>query len=291
VLTLAKMELAPDRGTTELWKVLANRGLALFAIGMTTLLGVLRRRAEAERRKAEERVREQQATLAHLGRLSMLGQVAAGLAHELNQPLAAACLQADIASRLAAGDSVRPELTTALTEIADQTRRAADIVKSIRRMASRSAPRHDPVDVNDVARGVARLVDWQAQRAGVAVRLKLAEPLEPTFGDRTQFEQVLFNLMQNAIEAVTGRDGPRVVAVETAAAADAVTVSVRDTGPGLADAARAFEPFYTTKPDGLGLGLAISRGIVEAHGGTLQAGESADGGAEFVFTLPTAAKE
>lgn len=289
VLTVAKMELVPERGSTEMWKVIVNRCLALFAIGMTTLLGLLRRQAAAERQRAEERLREHQADLAHMSRLSMLGQVTAALAHELNQPLAAVCLQADIGARLAVpGGTVREELTAALGEISEQSRRAADIVASIRRMARRTDPGSDPVDLNEVVRVVARLLDWQARRADVAIEQQLDIAGGTTFGDQIQIEQVLFNLVQNAIEAVVARgEGPRLVTIETRRGADTMTLSVRDTGIGITNPEQAFERFYTTKPTGLGLGLAISKGIVEAHGGKIWA-ESAEGGAMFAFTLPLA---
>ncbi len=285
ILTLAKMEAFPERGTTELWKVIANRYLALFAIGMTTLLGVLRRRAE-------ERAREHQAALAHVGRLSLLGQVTAGLAHELNQPLAAVCLQADIASRLAVqGQPVRPELSVALVEIAEQSARAAGIVKGLRRLAGRAHPGNDPVDLNAAVRVVARLLDWKARRAGAVMELHLSAPSGTVRGDPILIEQVLFNLIQNAIEAVATRlDGPRVVTIDITPGPETLVVSVRDTGPGLSDPEKVFEPFYTTKPDGMGLGLAISGSIVEAHGGRLCA-TSLDDGTEFSFTLPLARPE
>ena len=294
VLTLAKMGIVPERGTTEMWKVVANRCLALFAIGMTALLGVLRRRAEVERSRAEERLREHQADLAHMGRLSALGQVTATLAHELNQPLAAICLQADTAARLAASNGqVQTELAAALTEIAEQSARAAEILRGVRRVRCRTSLCRDVIDLNDVAQGVVRLMEWQVRRAGVTVQLHLAaDPLERTFGDRTQIEQVLFNLIQNAIEAAAQLDnGLRTVTVETVAGSDAVTVIVRDTGPGLADAGRVFERFYTTKPNGTGLGLAIGRSIAEAHGGRLWTEPAAGGGTAFSFLLPVTHQE
>jgi signal transduction histidine kinase len=293
VLTIAKMEIVPERGTTEMWKVIANRCLALFAIGMTTLLGVLRRKAEAERQNAEEKLREHQADVVHMGRLSMLGQIATSLAHELNQPLAAVCLQADIAARIAVvGSLVGPELPVTLAEIAEQSSRAADIIKSIRRMAKRTEPGRDPVDVNDAVRGVVRLLAWQARRAEVSVELRLADSLGASRGDRVQIEQVVFNLLQNAIESVMERTGgPRTVTIQTTREADVVTVSVHDTGVGLADTEHVFERFYTTKPNGMGMGLAISRSIIEAHTGKLWARPADDGGAVFSFTLPVARRE
>jgi C4-dicarboxylate-specific signal transduction histidine kinase len=291
VLTMAKMELVPERGTTEMWKVVVNRSLALFAIGMTTFLGMLRRRAEAERERAEERVREHLADLAHMGRLKTAGQLAAGLAHELNQPLAAVCLQAEIAARLAAGgEAERPAVFAALGEIAEQSQRAAAILQTLRRMIRRAEPRREPVDVNAVVRAVAGLLDREARRAEVEVRLRLAEALPPVTGDRVQLEQVVFNLLQNAVEAAgTDGDGHQAAWVETARDGHQITVTVRDSGAGLdpQDAERVFERFYTTKPQGMGMGLAISRSIVEAHGGRLWAASAPDRGSAFTFHLPT----
>lgn len=292
VLTVGKLGIVTDRGETELWKVLANRGLALFAVGMTTLLGVLRQRAAREREEAEERLRANQAALAHVGRLSLLGQVAAGLAHELNQPLAAVALHAEIASRWAVpGEPVRPELADALKEIVSQSARAAEIVRSVRRLARRGTPGTDRVRVDEVVASAAALLDWQARRAGAVVRVTPGGPAAVVNADRVQVEQVLVNLVQNALDAVAGQpDGMREVAVGVTTEGDMVTVRVADSGPGGFDPDRLFEPFYTTKAGGLGLGLAISRGIVEAHGGRLWAAPSAAGTA-FAFTLPVARED
>ncbi|MBP3959035.1 GHKL domain-containing protein [Gemmata sp. G18] len=279
VLTFAKMEIVPERGNTEMWKVIVNRCLALFAIGMTTLLGVLRRRAEAK-------VRQHEADLARMSRLAVAGELATVLAHELNQPLAAVCLQADMAALLAT-ESTSGELRAALDEVAEQSHRAAEIVRSIRHTVRRTSAERGSVDLNEVVRVVARLLDWRARRTGVSVELHLAaDPLPPTYGDRVQLEQVLFNLLQNAIEAVEAGSGPRTVVMETLPEGDWLTVRVRDTGPGLADPKRAFEQFYTTKPDGMGLGLAISRSIVVTHGGALTAATRPEGGAELTCVLP-----
>jgi C4-dicarboxylate-specific signal transduction histidine kinase len=280
-LTVAKMEIAPDRGTTELWKVIANRGLALFAIGMTLLLGVLRRRAELKNRQHE-------ADLARLARLAVAGELATVLAHELNQPLAAVCLQADLAAHHAADGPA--ELRAALAEVSEQSGRAAEIVRTMRRAFSRTGPERGPVDLVDAVGVVVRLIDWKARRAGVTLQVRLAAvPL--THGHRVQLEQVVFNLIQNAIESVVARgDGPRLVTVETDRDGEMVRVRVRDTGVGLPDADRVFERFFTTKPDGMGLGLAISRSAAEAHGGKLTA-KSIDGGAEFTLALPVFREE
>jgi C4-dicarboxylate-specific signal transduction histidine kinase len=288
VLTVAKIGLVPEKGATEWWKVIANRCLALFAIGMTTLLGLRRRRADEERAKAEETTRQHTADLARMGRLTALGQMATDLAHELNQPLAAVCLQADIAAQLvAAAPDPPPALAAALQEVVEQSRRAADIVWAVRRLARKADPQDAAVDVNEAARTVVRLLDWLARRANAAVETALAADLPLARGDRVQVEQVLFNLIQNALEAVASTHGPRVVRVETAADGPRLVVRVTDSGGGLSDPDRVFERFYTTKPDGTGTGLSISRAIAEAHGGTLTAANPPVGGAAFTLTLPT----
>jgi C4-dicarboxylate-specific signal transduction histidine kinase len=278
VLTVAKMEIVPERGNTEMWKVIVNRCLALFAIGMTTLLGLLRRRAEA-------RIRQHEADLTRMSRVAVAGELATVLAHELNQPLAAVCLQADVAAHLAS-DSASSELKAALDEVAVQSRRAAEIVRTMRRTMRRTEPERGTVAVNEAVQVVARLLDWKARRTNVSVHLNLADSVPLVYGDHVQIEQVIFNLLQNAIEAVVARgDGPRTVQIETARRKEMVCVVVRDTGVGLPDPERIFERFYTTKPDGMGLGLVISRSIAEAHGGKLSA-QAIEGGAEFTFELP-----
>jgi C4-dicarboxylate-specific signal transduction histidine kinase len=220
--------------------------------------------------------------------------LATGLAHELNQPLAAVCLQAELAARLRETDdpTSQAELGEALREISEQSHRAADIIRTLRRMIRRSDPAQKPVDLNEVARAVVRLIDWQARRAGVEVHLRLEEDPPPpqVTGDRTQLEQVTFNLLQNAVEAAAGADaGPRVAQIETAwDGKGRVILTVRDTGPGLkpGEEARVFERFFTTKPDGMGMGLAIGKSIVEAHGGKMYVAHHIGRGAAFAFALP-----
>ena len=289
VLTVAKMVLVPEYGTTEVWKVVANRGLALFAIGMTLFLGVRRRQAETDRAGAEEKVREHLADLARLGRVSTAGQLATGLAHELNQPLAAVCLYAEMAERLVETGAAAGDVLPALREVNEQAHRAAEIVRGLRRMIRSEPPAITPVDLTEVVRTVARLLEPHALRAAADIRLDLAAvPL--VSGDRVQLEQVVFNLLQNAVEAVEAiPDGPRRVIITTATDdAGLVAVSVRDTGIGLPAGAeiRVFERFFTTRREGIGMGLAISRSIVEAHGGRIAVLRIPGGGAVFTVELP-----
>jgi signal transduction histidine kinase len=161
----------------------------------------------------------------------------------------------------------------------------------MRQTVRRTEPERGAVELNEAVQVVARLLDWKARRANVAVHLNLANSLPNTYGDRVQIEQVIFNLLQNAIEAVVARDnGPRTVEIETSTCGEIACVVVRDTGIGLLDSERVFERFYTTKPDGMGLGLAISRSIAEAHGGKLFA-RAIEGGAEFTLELPVYQEE
>ncbi len=292
VLTIAKMGLFPDRGTTEQWKVITNRCLAIFAIGMSALLGVQRRRAESQRQQAEAQMRLHLADLAHIGRLKIAGQLATSLAHELNQPLAAVSLQSEIATQLVQQDGAesREALLSSLREITEQSQRAGAIVRSLREHVKKPESSRSAVSLNDVVHDAVRLIEPQAERAGVTIRSKLAEPLPPIWGDSIQLEQVLLNLMQNAIEAVTAEEsGLRVVQVETRCDdAQQIAVNVSDTGIGFPphEAERLFERFHSTKPHGMGMGLAICRSIIEDHGGRLWGCSNSERGATFTLTLP-----
>ena len=288
MLTFAKMEIMPDRGTTEMWKVIVNRCLALFAIAMTTFLGLRRKQAEAKRNEAVLLVREHSADLARMGRLNTAGQLAAGLAHELNQPLSAVCLQAELAERLAENGADAKELAPMLSEIAEQSQRAAEIVRGLRRMLRHDAPAPTDVDLNEVVAAMARLLESQAMRSKVEVRVERGA-IPAVNADRVQLEQVVFNLVQNAIESI-GESATRNVTVATTLEGEYVCVAVQDSGAGLppGDEARVFERFFTTKPEGMGMGLAISRSIVEGHGGRIRAERLPEGGTRFAFSIPVA---
>jgi len=286
ILTVAKMQIMTDRGTTEMWKVVVNRCLALFAIGMTTFLGMRRKQAEAKRNEAMLLTREHLADLARMGRLNTAGQLAAGLAHELNQPLSAVCLQAELAERLAENGADAKALRPMLAEIAEQSQRAAEIVRGLRRMLRHESPEPADVDLNEVVTAVFRLLESQALRAKVELKL-VPGAIRHARADRVQLEQVVFNLVQNAIESMA--DSPtRTATVYTTLEGEYVCVAVEDTGPGFApgEEAKLFERFHTTKPEGMGMGLAIGKSIVEAHGGRIRAEARPNGGARFAFSIP-----
>ena len=239
---------------------------------------------------AEAQARQHRAEIAHAARLSTLGGMAAGLAHELNQPLAAVVSYArGCARRLEAGELSKAALLEVLEEISAQALRAGEVLRRIRDFL-RGESRREEVDLNDLVRGALRFAEGEARRAEIRLELELApEPLRIEV-DPIQIEQVILNLVQNGFEVMTTINGTeRVISIATRRLApDTVEVTVRDSGAGLSSdvAARLFEPFFSTKPDGLGLGLSISRTIVESHGGRLWATANPDArGTAFRFTL------
>src|SRR5262249_5186855 len=244
-----------------------------------------------ERKRAEEALRTAQAELAHVARVATLGELAASIAHEINQPLGAVVNNASACVRWLAAQNVEAARQSALRVVADG-HRASDIIGRIRALAQKAPPHKDWLDLNATIRDVLALAHSEVQRHGVLVETQLAAEVPRMLGDRIQLQQVLLNLVMNAIEALSGVSaGPRTLWVSSeCGAAPEVVIAVRDSGPGLEPEglARLFEAFYTTKPQGLGLGLAISRRIIEAHGGRLWASANNDHGATFQFTLPTA---
>jgi two-component system CheB/CheR fusion protein len=242
-----------------------------------------------DERYAEDEVRERQAELAHAHRVLTAGELATALAHELNQPLAAisthseACLQ-----HLRRGTLEPDKLTRSLEQIALQAQRAGHVIRELREFLTKEETPRAPTDLNALVHTASDLIAAEARDCGVQIELDLAAELAPVTVARIQVKHALINLLQNAIEAIHGAGmSSGTVAVSTQVAADDMAeVIVHDTGPGLdpETVQRIFEPFYTTKPDGLGMGLAISRTIIEAHGGKFWA--NSDGGATFHFTLP-----
>jgi PAS domain S-box-containing protein len=242
-----------------------------------------------ERKRAEDALHHAQMELAHVTRVATLGEMTASIAHEINQPLgavvnsASACLRWLDAQKL---EEARRSATRVITE----GHRAGEIIARIRALAKKAPPEKDWVDVNETIHEVIVLARNEVQRNGVALETQLSDDVPLILADRIHLQQVILNLMMNAIEAMSGAgDGPRELWVGSGMdKSQGVLVSVRDSGPGLDPKSidRLFDAFYTTKPHGLGMGLAISRSIIEAHGGRLWATANAPRGAVFQFTLP-----
>ena len=244
-----------------------------------------------ERKRAADALRELQVELAHVNRLATMGQLAASIAHEINQPIGAVRNNAHAALRfLAAEPPDLTEVTEALECVVKETYRAGDIIGGIRDQIKKTPPRMDIVDLNEAIEDVIALVRGELLKYRVSVQTQLAEGLSPVRGDRVQLQQVMLNLILNAIEAMTSVDDEaRELVVSTESSpAEGLFVDVGDSGPGIApeDRERIFGSFYTTKPDGVGIGLSICRAIIDAHGGRLWADAHQPRGAVFRFTLP-----
>jgi len=251
--------------------------------------------AELERQRVAHRVatlalRRHEDELAHVLRLGTMGEMAAHLAHELTQPLGAICNYAAGCRRTLEGSPwVAPALIEALDEISHEAMRAGEIIRRLRGFVRKAEAQRTPLDVNAMVRSVARLIDTEARESGVAVRLALAAGVPTIQADAIQIEQVTINLVRNALESMQGSaaDDHELV-IATGADRDHVEVAISDTGPGLSaeTTARAFEAFYTTKPGGLGMGLSISRSLIDAHGGRLWPTHDGGRGVTFRFRLP-----
>jgi signal transduction histidine kinase len=242
------------------------------------------------RRTAERREQEARAQAAHATRVGAMGAFAASLAHELTQPLAASLANAETGVRLlAAPEPDLDELRATLADIVADERRAGELVQKLRRFLRRGEVERGELDLREVLEEVLHLVGREAEARGVRLGLEIAEALPKIVGDRVELQQVVLNLLSNAIDAVAAGDRTvREIMVRAGRSGDGVSVEVRDSGPGM-DAetlARIFQPFFTTKPKGMGLGLSISRTIVEAHGGTLSAHSAPGKGSTFRIELP-----
>jgi PAS domain S-box-containing protein len=249
-----------------------------------------RKRAEEER----ERLRQAQADLARVNRVTTMGELTASLAHEVNQPIAAALTNANTCLRWLTRD--HPDLNEAreaASRIVKDATRAADIISRVRLFYKKGAPQRELVDVNEVIREMIILLRGEATRYNITVRTELAAELPQVTGDRVQLQQVMMNLMINSIDAMKDADGTRELAIKSQRTEkEEVLVSVSDTGVGLPaqQADQIFKAFFTTKPHGTGMGLSISRSIVESHDGRLWAAENSPRGTSFYFTLPTKAE-
>jgi PAS domain S-box-containing protein len=243
-----------------------------------------------ERKQAEKQAEEHRTELLHVSRLSTVGEMASGFAHELNQPLSAilsfsnACLQL-IKSGMADNDKI----TECLETISSQTKRAGEVTRRIRNFIQKRSPHRSTVDIHNLLRDVVGFMDSDIRHSSIKLNLELADDIPVVFVDAIQIEQVLLNLVRNAIEAMRNIDTEnRRLTIQTSPGDNAVEVTVSDTGIGLPEqeADRIFDPFFTTKTDGLGVGLSISRTIIEAHDGNLWVKSNRDSGAEFGFVLP-----
>ena len=252
------------------------------------LLGITR--DITEHKWAEEQGRRHQTELARVARLSTMGEMATGLAHELNQPLSAiANFARGCIRRLRSGDVAPGDLIEPLEEVCEQAERAGEIMRHVRDFVRKSEPRMTAVDINLVVRSVVKFTEHEARQNETVVTLQLAPEQPRVWADSIMVEQVICNLVRNAMEAMAEtRTLRREVVIRTVPhGEDAVEVEVIDTGPGIDGAVidQVFDQFFTTKPEGVGMGLSISRSIVESHGGSIRAESRAGGGATFRFTL------
>jgi C4-dicarboxylate-specific signal transduction histidine kinase len=249
-----------------------------------------------ERKQVEHALREAEAALAHVTRVTTLGEVTASIAHEVNQPLLGIVTSASSCSRwLAAEPPNLQRAQRALERIMKAGARASAVIDRVRTLVKRQPLRVAPVDLNEIVRDMIAMVRHELQRAGVSLKTSLAEELAAVPGDRVQLQQVVLNLILNAIDATREIEGRarQVVVASRFERGKAVHVEVRDSGVGLApdSQARVFEPFYTTKESGLGMGLSISRSIIEAHGGRINARPNSPHGAIFQFWLPLVSED
>ncbi len=245
-----------------------------------------RKRAEEER----QRLRQLEADLAHLNRVSSMGELTASLAHEVNQPIAAAVTDAKTCLRwLAREQPDLDEARAAASRSINDATRAAEIVKRVRLLFKKDTLQREPVDLNEVIQNMMLLLHSEATQFAILARTELTANLPPVIGDRVQLQQVLMNLMMNSIDAMKDVDGARELTIQSQHGENGqVLISVSDTGVGLPPkhGDKIFDAFFTTKADGTGMGLQISRSIVESNGGRLWALDNPPHGARFCFTLP-----
>jgi two-component system, LuxR family, sensor kinase FixL len=246
----------------------------------------------SERHQAQRRVHRLQSELAHVSRISAMGEMASALAHELNQPLTAIMNYVQACRRLAASPrGLSPErLAELMDKAAGQVSRAGQIIARLRQFMATGETERTVEDINQVVEEASHLALVGAAEKGIRFRLQLAPNPPPVLIDKIQIQQVVLNLMRNSIEALEEADSRELVVSTVACEPEGIEVAVVDTGPGLTDevAAQLFQPFVTTKPGGMGIGLSICRSIIDAHGGRIRAEPTPGGGASFRLILPLA---
>jgi C4-dicarboxylate-specific signal transduction histidine kinase len=244
-----------------------------------------------ERKTAEDAMHKAQAELAHATRLMTMGKLIASIAHEINQPLGAIVCNGHACVRLLSREV--PDVDKSRILIGRMMRdcmRASEVIAGIRSLAKKSSPEKISLDINETIQDVLAVTNNEVRRNSVWLRTELATGLPPVRGDRVQLQQVILNLVLNGIEAMKAvSDRPRLLVIRSKPhESEKVLVALQDSGIGLdpESVERLFEPFYTTKPEGMGMGLSISRSIIEAHGGRLWASPNDGPGATFQFTVP-----
>jgi len=244
-----------------------------------------------EFRAAQEQVRRLEEQLLHADRLVILGELTAGIAHEINQPLTAIAAYADAGCSLIhrSGEAPREDMQSICERIGEQSRRAAEVVQRLRRLVRSGTVARARHDINKIVSNVLLLFEYEKKRLGIDIVFEPLETVERLFVDEIQVQQILVNLVKNSMDAISAAAAPGgrvVIAVEEQESEVLVTVS--DNGPGVApdDQARLFEAFFTTKPKGVGLGLSICKSIAAAHGGSLRYAPRPEGGSRFTLSLP-----
>ena len=282
-------DIASPSGEPYGYVALSNCFLSFLAIGATTFLMRQTQRARKELDQA-------QTELARVIRVTTLGELTAAIAHEVNQPLTGLVSSGNACLHWLASDPPNLEAARRSVErMINDGSRAGEVIAGIRAMVRKSPSQRGRLNINDVIMEVVTLLSAEIQRNRLSLRTELASDLPLIMGDRVQLQQVILNLMMNAIDAMsqTGQSQRDLSVASVMDGSDAVLVTVRDSGPGLDETAleRLFDAFYTTKPDGIGMGLAITQRIVEAHGGQIWATPNTPRGAKFEFRLPTDAPE
>lgn len=243
-----------------------------------------------ERKQAEAAEKKHMMEAAHFSRLNTMGEMITEISHELNQPLAAISIYSDACLRLLKSENAQQnDIINAMQDIDAQAKRADSVLKRVREFARRREIRLDNMDVNELVREVTHLIEIEARWHGVELQIMMSDPLPKISADRILIEQVILNLVRNAIEAMNSTpDGKRKLCIRTINKGTSIVVSVMDTGPGLhgVNKASVFEPFVTTKTNGVGMGLSICASIIDSHGGSMWTESNPEGGAVFCFALP-----